>query len=90
MVKVSGGLAGLSAKMSVPERVQVATTGDSGSRWSTPTTLGNEPVAHITNRPWIAYGPTGVPVALWRNAYPPYKCRIILGARPVRVRGNLA
>jgi hypothetical protein len=70
--QVSGGLAGLPARKNVPQQVQVATTSDSGRNWSNPTALGNESVAHITNRPWIAYGPTGVLAALWRNAYPPY------------------
>jgi len=70
--QVSGGLAGLGASKNVPQEVQVLTTGDSGRTWSKPTTLGNEPVEHITNRPWIAYGPTGVLAVLWRNAYPPY------------------
>ena len=57
---VAGGLAGLPASKNVPQEVQVVTTANSGSTWSTPTTLGNESVEHITNRPWIAYGPTGV------------------------------
>ena len=70
--QVSGGLAGLPASKNVPQDVQVVTTANSGNTWSTPTTLGNESVQHITNRPWIAYGPTGVLAALWRNAYPPY------------------
>jgi hypothetical protein len=77
---VSGGLAGLRASRNVPQEVQVVTTGDSGFSWSKPTVLGDEPVTHITNRPWIAYtsvqqgrnGPTGVLAVLWRNAYPPY------------------
>ena len=55
-----------------PKKSRSLTTTNSGSTWSTPTTLGNESVQHITNRPWIAYGPTGVLAALWRNAYPPY------------------
>jgi hypothetical protein len=67
----------------VPQEVRVVTTGDSGSTWSNPTTLGDESVTHITNRPWIAYtsvrqgrnGPTGVLAVLWRNAYPPYNPR---------------
>jgi hypothetical protein len=78
--QVPGGLAGLPASRNVPQEVQVVTTGDSGLSWSDPTALGNEPVTHITNRPWIAYtsvrqgddGPTGVLAVLWRNAYPPY------------------
>jgi hypothetical protein len=77
---VSGGLAGLPASRNVPQEVQVVTTGDSGFTWSNPTVLGDEPVTHITNRPWIGYtsvqqgsnGPTGVLAVLWRNAYPPY------------------
>jgi hypothetical protein len=77
---VPGGLAGLLASRNVPQEVQVVTTRDSGLRWSGPTALGNEPVTHITNRPWIAYtsvqqgrhGPTGVLAVLWRNAHPPY------------------
>jgi hypothetical protein len=75
---VSGGVAGLSASKNVPQEVQVVTTGDSGRTWSTPTTLGNESVQHITNRPWIAYGPTGVLAVLWRNAYPPYNAQSFL------------
>jgi len=70
--QIPGGLSGLSASKNVPQEVQVVTTADSGSTWSTPTALGNESVPHITSRPWIAYGPTGVLAALWRNAYPPY------------------
>jgi hypothetical protein len=70
--QVSGGLAGLRPSANVPQEVQVVTTPDSGLTWSTPTTLGNESVQHITNRPWVAYGPTGVLAALWRNAYPPF------------------
>jgi hypothetical protein len=62
----------------VPQEVQVVTTGDSGNTWSTPTALGNESVQHTTNRPWIAYGPTGVLAALWRNAYPPYNSKSFL------------
>ena len=62
----------------IPQEVQVFTTGDSGSTWSTPTTLGNESAQHITNRPWISYGPTGVLAALWRNAYPPYNAQSFL------------
>ena len=76
---VPGGLAGLPASRNVPQEVQVVSTGDSGLSWSDPTALGNEPVTHITSRPWIAYtsvrqgrGPTGVLAVLWRNAYPPY------------------
>jgi hypothetical protein len=69
---VSGGFGGLPESKNVPQNVEVMTTGDSGSTWSTPTTLGNESVEHITNRPWIAYGPTGVLAVLWRNAYAPY------------------
>jgi hypothetical protein len=83
---VSGGLAGLPASENVPQEVEVATTDDSGLSWSSPTVLGNEPVTHITNRPWISYtavskhepnhqqgsnGPTVLAV-LWRNAYSPY------------------
>jgi hypothetical protein len=68
----AGGLAGLAAGKNVPQEVQVVTTGDSGRTWSTPATLGNESAEHITNRPWISYGPTGVLAVLWRNAYPPY------------------
>jgi hypothetical protein len=70
--QVSGGLAGLPASKNVPQEVRLVTTRDSGRTWSTPTTLGNEPVEHITNRPWITYGPTGVLAVVWRNAYPPY------------------
>ena len=77
---VPGGLAGLPASRNVPQEVQVVSTRDSGRNWSDPTVLGNEPVTHITNRPWIAYtsvrqgdeGPTGVLAVLWRNAHPPY------------------
>ena len=77
---VSGGLAGLPPTRVVPQEVRVVTTRDSGFTWSHPATFGDEPVAHITNRPWIAYtsvqqgrnGPTGVLAVLWRNAYPPY------------------
>jgi hypothetical protein len=77
---VPGGLAGLPPTRVVPQEVRVVTTGDSGFTWSNPTTLGDEPVTHITNRPWLAYtsvhqgrnGPTGVLAVLWRNAYPPY------------------
>jgi hypothetical protein len=77
---VPGGLAGLPASRNVPQEVQVISTRDSGLSWSDPTALGNEPVTHITSRPWIAYtsvrqgrnGPTGVLAVLWRNAYPPY------------------
>jgi hypothetical protein len=69
---VPGGLPGLSASKIVPQEIQVVTTRDSGGTWSTPTTLGNESVQHITNRPWINYGPTGVLAVSWRNAYPPY------------------
>jgi hypothetical protein len=43
-----------------------------------PTAPGNEPVAHITNRPWIAYGPTGLLAARWRNAYSPYNAASFL------------
>src|SRR5260370_42355339 len=65
---VSGGLAGLPPTRVVPQEVRVVTTGESGFTWSQPATFGDEPVAHITNRPWIAYtsvqqgrnGPTGV------------------------------
>jgi hypothetical protein len=70
--QVSGGLAGLPASKNVPEEVQIFTTSDSGQNWSTPVSMGNEATQHITNRPWIAYGPTGVLAASWRNAYPPY------------------
>lgn len=63
---------------SVPQEVQVVTTGDSGHTWSTPTALGNESVSHTTNRPWITYGPTGVLAVLWRNAYPPYNPKSFL------------
>jgi hypothetical protein len=76
--QISGGLAGLPASKVVPQEVQVVTTGDSGQTWSTPTALGNESVQHITNRPWITYGPTGVLAALWRNAYPPYNPKSFL------------
>jgi len=69
---VAGGLAGLPASKNVPQEVHVVTTRDSGRTWSTPTTLGNESVQHVTNRPWIAYGPTGVLAVVWRNAYPPF------------------
>jgi hypothetical protein len=70
--QVSGGLAGLPASKSVPQEVQVVTTKNSGRTWSTPTAMGDESTPHITNRPWIAYGPTGVLAVSWRNAYPPY------------------
>ncbi len=76
--QVSGGPAGLPSSKNVPQQVQVVTTGDSGRTWSTPTTLGNEAVEHITNRPWITYGPTGVLAVVWRNAYPPYDARSFL------------
>jgi hypothetical protein len=76
--QVAGGLAGLPASKNVPQEVQVVTTANSGGTWSTPTTLGDESVQHITNRPWIAYGPTGVLAALWRNAYPPYNATSFL------------
>jgi hypothetical protein len=33
----------------------VVATDDSGLSWSSPAVLGNEPVTHITNRPWISY-----------------------------------
>jgi len=69
---VPGGLAGLPATKTVPQGVEVTTTRDSGRTWSNPTVLGDQPVPHLTNRPWIAYGPTGVLAVLWRNAYPPY------------------
>lgn len=76
---VAGGLAGLSATRNVPQGVAVVTTNDSGNTWSFPWLLGDEPGAHITNRPWIAYtsvqdgtGATGVLAVLWRNAYAPY------------------
>ena len=49
------GLAGLPASENVPQEVEVATTDDWGFSWSSPTVLGNEPVTHITNRPWISY-----------------------------------
>ena len=62
----------------VPEEVRVVTTADSGRTWSTPTAMGNESVPHTTNRPWIAYGPTGVLAVLWRNAYPPYNPKSFL------------
>jgi hypothetical protein len=75
---VASGLAGLSPRKNVPQEVQVVTTGDSGQTWSAPMTLGNESVQHITNRPWIAYGPTGTLAALWRNAYPPYNAASFL------------
>jgi hypothetical protein len=51
----SGGLAGLPPSRNVPQEVEVATTDDSGLSWSSPTVLGNEPVTHITSRPWISY-----------------------------------
>jgi hypothetical protein len=78
--KVSAGLAGLPPTRVVPQEVRVVTTDDSGVTWSEPARFGDEQVAHITNRPWIAYtsvqqgrnGPTGVLAVLWRNAYPPY------------------
>ncbi len=70
--QVAGGLAGLPASKNVPQEVRIFTTADSGQTWSTPVTLGNESGQHITNRPWIAYGPTGTLAASWRNAYPPY------------------
>jgi hypothetical protein len=75
---VPGGLAGLPASKNVPQEVQVITTADAGKSWSTPTALGDESGQHITNRPWIAYGPTGVLAALWRNAYPPYNAASFL------------
>ena len=56
----------------------MVTTSDSGHTWSTPTALGNESVQHVTNRPWITYGPTGVLAVLWRNAYPPYNATSFL------------
>jgi hypothetical protein len=52
---VTGGLAGLPASRNVPQEVEVVATDDSGLSWSSPAVLGNEPVTHITNRPWIAY-----------------------------------
>src|SRR5262245_12718212 len=70
--KVAGGLPGLSPNKNVPQTVQVLTTTDSGNTWSSPISLGNESTPHITNKPWIAYGPNGVLAALWRNAYQPY------------------
>jgi hypothetical protein len=80
--QVAGGLAGLSPSRNVPLGVAVVTTSDSGSTWSFPWLFGNEPVTHITNRPWIAYtsvqdgaGPTGALAVLWRNAYAPYNAR---------------
>lgn len=60
------------------QAVQVMTTGNSGQTWSTPSAFGDESVQHTTNRPWIAYGPTGVLAVLWRNAYPPYAPRSTL------------
>ena len=69
---VSGGLPGLPATKTVPQEVEVVATNNSGSSWTSPTILGHQSVAHITDKPWIAYGPTGVLAALWRNAYPPY------------------
>jgi hypothetical protein len=75
---------GLSASANAPQEVQVATTRDSGNRWSNPVTLGDESGAHITNRPWLAYGPTGVLAALWRNAYPPFaKADLVPGTQNV-------
>jgi hypothetical protein len=52
---VSGGLAGLPPSENVRQEVEVAATDDSGFSWSSPTILGNEPVTHITSRPWISY-----------------------------------
>jgi len=69
---VSGGLPGLPATKDTPQEVEVVTTNNSGTSWSLPKVLGDESTPHITNRPWIAYGPTGVLAALWRNANPPY------------------
>jgi hypothetical protein len=73
-----GGLAGLVGR-NTPQGVAIVTTANSGATWSFPWLLGDQPGAHITNRPWIAYtsvqdgtGPTGVLAVLWRNAYPPY------------------
>ena len=60
------------ATTNVPQEVEVVATNNSGSSWTRPTILGDRSVAHITDKPWIAYGPTGVLAALWRNAYPPY------------------
>jgi hypothetical protein len=76
--QVSGGLAGLPASKNVPQEIRVVTTSNSGRTWLTPTTLGNESVQHITNRPWIAYGPTGVLAVAWRYACPPYNPRSFL------------
>jgi hypothetical protein len=76
--RVPGGLPGLSPNRNVPQQVQVLTTANSGTTWSTPISLGNESTVHLTNRPWIAYGPNGVLAALWRNAYPPYPATITL------------
>jgi len=74
-----GGLAGLPVGRDTPQGVAVVTTADSGTTWSFPWLLGDQPGAHITNRPWIAYtsvrdgtGATGVLAVLWRNGYPPY------------------
>lgn len=69
---VPGGLPGLSPAKNTPQEVEVVTTNNSGASWSKPTVLGDQSTPHITNRPWIAYGPTGVLAALWRNANPPY------------------
>jgi hypothetical protein len=76
--QAAGGSAGQPASKPAPQEVQVVTTGDSGVTWSTPTVLGNESVQHVTNRPWITYGPTGVLAALWRNAYPPFNAKSFL------------
>ena len=78
LITVAGGVAGLRPSQNVPQEVQVVTTSDSGKTWSTASTLGKESRHHITNRPWIAYGPTGVLAALWRNAYPPYNAQSFL------------
>ena len=83
--KVPGGLAGLPASKNVPQEVQVLSTTNSGTTWSTPVTLGIESTQHITNRPWIAYGPTGVLAATWRNAYPPYEATSFLVPGPQNV-----
>ena len=69
---VSGGLPESSGDENCAQEVEVVATNNSGSSWTRPTVLGDQSVADITDKPWIAYGPTGVLAALWRNAYPPY------------------
>ena len=83
------GLPGLPPSKSVPQEVDVTTTADSGGTWTQPTVLGNQSTTHITNKPWIAYGPTGVLAALWRNALPSLQPGIVPDAwLPERVCRN--